>query len=93
MKKLILAIPGWLLCGLIWSLPIENTHYRFENPGMNTNSITIIAFLSVIAIGYALIALFFKHKNKNDFVLQYLTLFLVVIRLIQIIFVFLLYYL
>jgi len=92
MKKLILAVPGLLLCGLIWLLPVENTHYGFKNPGMRIDSITIIVVLCVLAIGYALTTLFFRHNNKHDFAFPYVALFLVIAKLIQIIILFLSYY-
>jgi hypothetical protein len=57
MKKYILAVPGLVLCGFIWLLPVENTHYGFENPGMSTDSIIVIVLLCVLAIVYSSITL------------------------------------
>jgi hypothetical protein len=91
MKKLIIAMPGWLLCGLIYLLQVENKHFGFENPGIS-DSVGMIVLLSILTLGYASIALFLNHKDKLDLLLQYITLFLVIKRLIQIIFLFSKYY-
>lgn len=91
MKKYILAMPGLLLCAQIWLLPIENKHYGFDKPGVSTDSITIIVFLSILAIGYALTVLFLRHRNKHDFLFQYITLFLAFYKMIQIVFLVLSY--
>jgi hypothetical protein len=92
LKKIIIALPGWLLCGFIMILQIENKHYGFEKPGLDHDSILMIVIFSVFAIGYALIALFLSHKGKLDFALQYITLTLVIYKLIQIVFLFSSYY-
>ena len=92
MKQFFLATPGLLLCGIIWLLQIEKTHYGFENPGMNTDSITLIVLLCALAIGYSLIMLFFRHNSIRDFAFQYVTLLYAVTKLIRIIILFLSYY-
>lgn len=92
MKKYILAFPGLVLCGFIWLLPVENTHYGFESPGMSTDSIIVIVLLCIIAIGYASITLLFRHNNKYDFAFQYATFLLAIAKLVQIIILFLSYY-
>jgi hypothetical protein len=91
MKKLMLALPGWLLCGLICLIQVENIHYGFENPGMS-DKIVIIVLFCILAIGYALIALLLSRKEKLDFVFQYVTVFFVIVKLIKIISLFSSYY-
>ena len=86
MKKLILVVPGLLLCGLSYFFQIEKTHYGFEHPGVDENSALLAVWFSVLAIVYALITLFFRHRDKLDFAISYFTLVFVSFRLIQIVF-------
>jgi hypothetical protein len=86
MRTLIIGIPGLLLCGFIWLLPVEKPpngieHLGYQYPGINTQIAYLSAIVSAVVIVYALIALVVKHNSKLDFVFQYAALFLAVIKL------------
>ena len=73
------SLPAFIAC-FYASLPIENLHYGFPNPGIDFDYVGVVFFLSLLAFAYSAVLLFFRHKQKVDFLFPYLVFVFVVIR-------------
>jgi hypothetical protein len=91
-KRILVAMPSILISAISYFPNIEKLHYGFDFPGISTDAALIITLCSILAIVLAAVALFFKHDEKQDFILPYLLIGLSVIRIYKVILTYETYY-
>ena len=95
MKKsivwILIYIPSIVFCLLSFLLSIENDHYLFPNPGMNSDGTLIITILSALSFLSSSISLIISlvvwHRERTDFLMLIPCIIntIAVFRLIQVI--------
>jgi hypothetical protein len=92
LKRILVVIPSIIFCALSYLFNIEKLHYGFDFPGISTDAALAITLFSMFAIVLSAVALFFKHEEKQDFILPYLLIGLSVYRLCKVILTYETYY-